>query len=176
MTKPIPGNANVRRLIKNPMDAAIVRTLFHYDPSTGVFTRLLSVNGARWNGLEAGSINAIGYRIIRVGRKDYLAHRLAWLYITGAWPLLIDHIDRCGANNKFANLREANKSTNGANRGKQANNSSGFKGVKKHRQKWTASITIKGINTYLGLFSSPEAASAAYHFAAKQEYGEFACI
>ena len=46
----------------------------------------------------------------------YRAHRLAFLYMKGYIPKLIDHKDRNGLNNKWNNLREANKSTNGADK------------------------------------------------------------
>lgn len=36
---------------------------------------------------------------------------------------------------------------------------------------WQAVITIEGAQTYLGVFDTPEEASAAYEEAAKQIYG-----
>jgi hypothetical protein len=151
-----------------------LKQILSYDPVTGVFIRLKS-RSVRWIGKRAGSINALGYRIIRIGKRDHLAHRLAWFYMTGELPVdLIDHADGNQDNNVFANLREASKSTNGANRGKQANNTTGFKGVKKRYHRWIAQIHKGGQNTYLGSFESKELASAAYMAAAAQEYGEFA--
>lgn len=78
----------------------------------------------------AGSINRDGYVLIRVYRKLYLAHRLAWLYMTGKEPKnLVDHIDRNPGNNKWDNLREATYSQNEMNRGPAYCNRTGIKGV-----------------------------------------------
>ena len=151
-----------------------LRDALSYDPITGSFIWKNPIRAAL-KGRIAGCINGFGYRVIRVEGKDFYAHRLAWLYVTGKWPkTILDHIDGNPDNNAFVNLREATKAANGANRGKQANNTTGFKGVRKHFRKWVAQITIDGVNTYLGIFDSPEEASAAYELAAKQEYGEFA--
>lgn len=151
-----------------------VRELFSYDPLTGIFIRLKSPRMTRWAGKRAGSINSDGYRVIRVGGRDYYAHRLAWFYVTGHWPRLLDHIDGDTDHNAFANLREATKSSNGANRGKQINNTTGFKGVRKRYHRWIAQIHTGGKNTYLGSFPSKELAAAAYAKAASIEFGQFA--
>jgi hypothetical protein len=125
-------------------------------------------------GQVAGWITANGYRYIRLGELSIGAHRLAWLWFYGYLPKLLDHKDENRSNNSISNLRLADKSLNGANRGKQKNNTSGFKGVKKHRQKWVAQITVKGENRYLGIFQSPQEAAYAYEKAAREFYGEFA--
>lgn len=152
----------------------MVHDLFSYDPVTGIFVRLKSVRPRRWVGKRAGSLNTDGYRVIRIGRIDYYAHRLAWFYVHGTCPTLLDHIDGNPDNNAIANLREASKSTNGANRGKQINNTTGFKGIKKRYHRWIAQIYIGGKNKYLGSFETKELAAAAYTVAARKEYGEFA--
>ena len=47
---------------------------------------------------------------------DYVAHRLAWLYMTGEWPRHeIDQINLDRSDNRFCNLRPANRSQNSAN-------------------------------------------------------------
>ncbi|MFW4291481.1 HNH endonuclease [Salmonella enterica subsp. enterica serovar Paratyphi C] len=47
----------------------------------------------------------MGYIRIYINKKWYLAHRLAWLYVTGKWPInVIDHINRNKADNRFINL------------------------------------------------------------------------
>src|SRR5271157_1434079 len=88
----------------------------------------------------------------------------------------VDHRDGNGLNNQRRNLRKATKSQNGQNRDKQANNTSGFKGVSWHSasNRWVAQITIDKKRTHLGLFVDKEKAACAYNKAAKLHYGSFA--
>lgn len=145
-----------------------------YDPDSGELVWRDRFGSRTEKGKLAGSINAVGYRIIKICKRDLLAHRIAWFICHGNLPPIIDHIDGNKLNNSITNLRAADKSLNGANRGKQANNTSGFKGVKRRYRKWIAQIHINGKNIYLGSFDTPEAAAAAYDKAARVEYGEFA--
>lgn len=50
-------------------------------------------------------------------------------------------------------------------------NTSGYRGVSRNRNKWVASISINGKAKYLGIFKTPELASAAYQ-KAKNELKE----
>lgn len=86
----------------------------------------------------------------------------------------IDHRDGDPANNRWNNLRKATPAQNCANRRRQQNNASGFKGVVAYRGKWRAVITKNGRPTMLGTFESPAAAHAAYVAAARKLFGEFA--
>ena len=89
--------------------------------------------------------------------------------------LQVDHINGDKLDNRRVNLRLVNNSQNHGNRGKQANNSSGYKGVFYHKKakKWTARIGLKRKYKYLGLFSDPKDAYEAYLKAAKELHGEF---
>lgn len=88
----------------------------------------------------------------------------------------IDHADGDGLNNRRSNLRPASKSQNGANRGKNSNNTSGFKGVspRKGSLPWMARIGHDGKSVYLGKFPTAEDAARAYNSAALELFGEFA--
>jgi len=145
----------------------------NYDRQTGIFTWRTNGGSRAREGSLAGSVNSSGYRVIRIGGCDFYAHRIAWFFEFGVMVDLIDHIDGNPSNNAISNLREATKSKNGANRGKQANNTSGFKGVTKHYRKWVAQIQVNGRNLYIGLFETPEEASAAYTAKASTIFGEF---
>ena len=79
---------------------ARLKELLTYDPETGYFTRNVNVKGAN-AGERAGTITAKGYIAIGIDRKHYLAHRLAFLYMTGEWPKeLVDHKDTIKINLK----------------------------------------------------------------------------
>jgi hypothetical protein len=111
--------------------------------------------------------------------KHFALHRLVvermlGRSLTGAD--VIDHIDGDGLNNRRANLRLCTTSQNGANRGKQSNNTSGFKGVSWHKasNRWRATINVNGKHKHIGNFETPEAAYKAYCEAAAYYFGEFA--
>lgn len=106
-----------------------------------------------------------------------MAHQLAWLLSHDEWPPRnIDHIDMDRANNRLSNLRLATPSQNGANRGRQKNNSSGLKGVawNKGAKRWRAQIKANGKRRHLGYFDTAEEAHAAYQEAAASLFGDFA--
>lgn len=142
-----------------------LRQLTHYDPETGVFTRLTKW-GSKDIGDIPGSLSPQGYWYIGVNSKVYPAHRLAWLYVHGEWPQGdIDHIDRDRLNNRIANLREATRSTNlhnSPNRGA----ASGHKGVYRTQEgNWQARIRVNDHVHHLGTFKNLEDAVAARKFA-----------
>lgn len=88
----------------------------------------------------------------------------------------VDHRNRNGLDNTRANLRLATHSQNMGNQQRRKDNKSGFKGVSYNRArgKWQAHIMIHKKSIYLGLFTTPEEAHAAYCAAAKEHFGEFA--
>jgi hypothetical protein len=150
--------------------------LFHYDPYTGIFYRKkLTSNFVKINS-KVGTKNCYGYIQMYVDRKLYRAHRLAWLYMMGVMPKNdIDHINRIRDDNRFLNLREANKKENAYNTKVNSTNTTGFKGVSKANKdgKYPANIRINGKVTFLGLFSNPLDASIAYKNKAKEIHGNF---
>lgn len=116
-----------------------------------------------------------GYVVVRIDGARYLAHRLAWLYVTGEWPSgLIDHIDRDRANNRITNLRDVSQSVNQQNIVSAKRNSrSGLLGAALCKQtgRWAARIRIHGVKVHLGRFDTAELAHAAY-IAAKRQFHE----
>lgn len=151
------------------LQADRLRELLHYDPDTGIFRWLVaSANRIKINSV-AGTKSSKGYLRIQIDRKIYPAHRLAWVYVYGAWPKgFIDHINRDRADNRLCNLRDATASENMRNCGVRKNNTSGYKGVSywAHKKLWAAQIRLNNKNTLLGMFDTPEAAAAAYKTAA----------
>lgn len=162
-----------------------LRSLVVYDPATGVFTWLPRAGHASWNTKYAGKpagfdwrVGRLTYRSIRIYDWPFLAHRLAWLYMTGEWPAHgIDHRDLDGLNNRWNNLRLATKTENGANTRATKRNRLGLKGVcaaAGSGGRFRASIGAGGKQKHLGTFDNPEDAHAAYAAAARELFGEFA--
>ena len=151
----------------NDLTAQEVRDILDYDRTTGVFTWRVKP-GPRSGvnpGDVAGSIDEDGHRRIRIRRRGYFAHRLAWLYVHGEWPDgPLDHRNRRPDDNRLSNLRPASLSDNCHNRsGAQRNNRSGFWGVSRDvRGRWRAKIKVNGKGRHLGYFPTPEAAAEAY--------------
>lgn len=151
--------------MNDDLTAQTLRTLFHYNPDTGIFTRLLKTWPGSHVGERVGSLTS-GYVQFKVGARVRKAHRLAWLYMTGDWPLgQIDHIDGDRTNNRWSNLRDATPSANQHNRRLQINNSSGYLGVSPSQspnKPWRAQISVHRKRINLGEFMTAEEASRAY--------------
>jgi hypothetical protein len=91
--------------------------------------------------------------------------------------MTVDHINGDGLDNRRSNLRVCTEAENNRNRGKNINNTSGYKGVHVTPYgKYAAAITAHGKQIRLGNFSTPEDAARAYDKAAKQHHGEFAWL
>lgn len=167
--------------VRNDLSADQVRALLDYDAETGELRwKRTEARSKHWNsrfaGKLAGHLNKNGVVSIRIGDVLYLAHRIIWLIMTGEWPEAeIDHRDGDHSNNRWANLREANRTENMLNRAKQRNNASGFLGVRfrPHHGKWEARININGKQVWHIYASSAEEASEARREALPRFHGEF---
>lgn len=176
MPRPAPADITVETL----------RDLLDYNPETGVIlwiARPLSMfsggpkldaafQWAIWNerfaGRPAGSIDARGYRVIKILGRVYKAHRIAWALYRGYWPEHeIDHDNRVRSDNRICNLK--NGSNNSRNKNRYSNNKSGSTGVKWNRksQKWEAQIG-GSFGRYIGMFTDKSAAIAARNIALKE--------
>ncbi|MFA5951519.1 MAG: HNH endonuclease [Hyphomicrobium sp.] len=156
------------------LTAERLRAELDYCRITGNFYWRRSRKGVN-AGDVAGSRNALGYVIIGLWRKKYLAHRLAWLHVYGRWPVgLLDHRDRNQSNNRFANLREALPTESNANRNCRADSTIGLKGVSPNGSGFCARLMKDGERLYLGQFDTPEAAHDVYMQTLEHLYGEFA--
>jgi hypothetical protein len=154
-----------------------LKELLKYNKETGVFTWKHRRNQLAICGSVAGSLSKNGYVRIKIDGKRYMAHRLAILYTSGYFPeTFVDHINRCRADNKYSNLREASASCQAKNRKVRVDNISGVTGVHWNAKKsrWFAIITDAGASYTIGSFRSM--IDATYHrFAAEQCMGFLDC-
>lgn len=126
-------------------------------------------------GSVAGKTDSKGHRQITLNGRAYLAHRLAWTVTYGEWPSHhIDHKNGDRSDNRPSNLRACTRSQNNANARISKNNTTGFKGVTIHGERFRAQIGKDGKKMLLGVFSTKEEAHAAYVAASKVLYGKFA--
>jgi hypothetical protein len=149
--------------------------LMKYDPETGDFTWTVS-RGKVKPGQLVGWSRADGYKQTRIDGQTYYLHRLAWFFVHGELPLLIDHIDRDPSNNRIANLRPASRALNARNSKVSSRNKSGFRGVHWNAQfgKWKAVLFADGKNRHVSHADTPELASEAYEQALVRFQGETA--
>src|SRR5690348_8900862 len=102
-----------RARMRPSLSQAHLKELLRYDPETGKFFWLVRARRRSRIGDEAGSDHGQGYIEIGIEGRRYLAHRLAWFYMTGEWPPeMVDHKDLCRSNNRWANLRLATHGQN----------------------------------------------------------------
>lgn len=147
-----------------------LKEVVSYDKDSGLFTRIS-------NGESFGHYHSKGYLHASVDSKKYLLHRLAWLYVYGYMPSVVDHINRDPKDNRIANLRQVTNSQNQMNRGVQSNSTTGLKGVYwvKSHGLYRAQIKRQGKINYLGYFTDKYDAYSAYTKAADTLHKEFAC-
>lgn len=128
---------------------------------------------ARWSP-DAGTFYATRNIKIRTGvRRTIQMHRVI---LNAPKGIKVDHRDGVGTNNLLTNIRLAPGNGNDYNRGKNSNNSSGFKGVTwdNYSKKWKANIMVNRRQKSLGRHLHILNAALAYNEAALKIHGEFA--
>lgn len=103
--------------------------------------------------------------------KRYYLHRLLMASNT---QLLVDHKNGDRLDNRVSNLRLATSSQNGANVPKLNTNTTGFKGVVPHGDRFRAYIHKHGKTFYIGTFDTAKAAACEYDRKAQKLFGGFA--
>lgn len=134
------------------LTAERLRELLVYDPETGVFTK---------SGTPVGTRTHQGYLEVWVDGVKHSAHRLAFLWMTGAWPRnVVDHINRIREDNRWFNLRDVTQAANSANRPPSKYGLP--RGVQRKGLRFQARLKSGSQEIYLGLYATPEEAHAAY--------------
>lgn len=158
-------------------DKDYLLSILNYDQETGKIVWNRKRN-PQWNGMEAGNEVDKGYRRIKINRRLYLAHRIAYLLAYGVDPgeFEVDHKDGNPRNNRPGNLRLALHGRNQSNGGPYKSNKLGLRGVywRASYKKFVAVIQCDKKRIQLGCFSNAEDAARAYDAAAIKLFGEFA--
>jgi hypothetical protein len=156
---------------------ARLKNLLHYSPETGVFTWKVNRGNNPCANKPAGCVlrkrNGKQYVSISVDNVDYKAHRLAFLYMNGSFPVAeVDHDNGNGTDNSWGNLHDVSMQNNQKNRRLHANNKSGVSGVHydKAVKKWRVQIGLNGKRKFVGDFVSKEDAIVARR-KAERTYG-----
>lgn len=135
-----------KEINQNKLSLENLKRKLSYNPETGLFTRNCLMPGSGI-GAICGTTKASGYVIVCVDRTLYRAHRLAWFYQYGRWPIGdVDHINRVRSDNRIANLREASRSDNLCNSSIRSDNKCGIRGVSfnKLNRNYTVKIEKNG--------------------------------
>lgn len=169
---------------KRPVVANVTQELLkeflHYEPDTGKFFWIRNGMGRTMRkGAEAGSLDPLGYFYITLKGKRMLAHRLAYLYVNGYIPDLLDHANGIPSDNRIENIRKANKSKNAQNTGISRRNTSGAKGVSSYSKRpgvFNSRVVVNGKTICLGSHLTVDEAAHAYNKASIKYFGEFAVL
>ncbi len=167
--------------MRTDLTADQLKEFLRYDPATGKFLWIKTpFRKSQFLGKTAGCVASNGYISIKLLGTVHYAHRLAWLYMTGAWPPHhIDHRNTDRSDNRWNNIRKGGYGVNAQNRTANRGTRLGLKGVHYNdavfrRKPFGAKIGLNGKTYRLGYFSTPEEAHEAYCRAAVKYYGEYA--
>lgn len=159
------GRMITMRSIRIPLTLTLTVTIDEADQSL--------IDGYPWYPLRGKS--GVIYAAYKLdGEKPVLMHRL----ISGAKDgERVDHTNGVGLDNRRCNLRVCNQTQNSGNRRRSSANSSGYKGVSvAPKGRFRASIRVQGSKKSLGFFDIAADAALAYDCAAREVFGEFACL
>ena len=156
-------------------DYDLINSLLGYEPETGRFfwkkDRRMGKTGKgiliAEAGCDAGGVASdTGYVQIMIAKKKRFGHRIAFLLMTGFWPVgQVDHINGVRSDNRWKNLRDVPKLVNAQNlRSARVDSKLGVMGVQFHKksEKYVSRITANGRKIILGYFDCAEKAGTAY--------------
>jgi hypothetical protein len=165
------SNAELPRR-RSDLTVELVRRLFFYEGGRLFWAVECSGTPIRY-GMEAGNAHHSGYRVVKIGGKEYGAHQIAYAHHHGAWLIEgeIDHRDGMKDNNWPENIRKSTPAQNNASRKLSKKSNTGIRGIHK-RSNGSYRVNCGPIN--VGTFKTLEQAFVARSVVAKEMYGEFA--
>lgn len=146
------------------MDAKLLRKLVTYDPETGRMfwkertpdimpdDRTRKGFNRRLAGKQLKTVDGKGYYHFNYLGTFHRVHRMAWLYVHGELPTVIDHANGDPTDNRLDNLRNVTYQQNNLNQGLNRKNTSGVPGVYKNKRNglWCAQMKINGHTYHIG--------------------------
>lgn len=109
-----------------------------YNPLTGLFTN-------RTTGEVCSERTPKGYVRVHVFGRQIYAHRLAFLIMTGRWPVQIDHLNRRRDDNRWDNIQDSDQFGNAQNHSLRSTNTTGYTGIEfRAGTGWRAELTRMG--------------------------------
>lgn len=100
-------NIKILKEKEKSLKLEILEVFLQYKPLSGNFHWIHSPNTKIRIGSIAGCVKGDGFLHIGFNGKHYYAHRLAWFYMTGNWPIdCITFKDKNVLNIKWNNLYE----------------------------------------------------------------------
>lgn len=139
-----------------------LQAVYNYDPIKGTLTyRNNSISGKA--GELATCTHSGGYTTTRINGVDHLTHRIIFMYMTGKWPNVTDHINHKRDDNRWENLRNVDNRINVLNTSLSNNSTTKINGVALHKPtgKYRAYIMVNRKQIHLGLFLTIEEAAVA---------------
>lgn len=153
-----------------------LREILSYNLKSGKFTWIKKTSIRTKIGEEAGhtytSANGRQYLHLTIDYNKFACHRLAWFYVTGAWPdFEIDHCDGDGLNNRWLNLRPAEHQQNSYNTKLRVDNKTGVKGVSYDCSRGKYAVDLNG--RHFGRYATLHEAKAVRERLARVAHGDF---
>lgn len=140
-----------------------LRQVLRYESETGNFYWIHRGTRKEKLGQNASIVRSHGYLNICIDSQYYYTHRLAWFYVYGEWPKVIDHINGNKTDNRIKNLRSVDQRSNVQNVVKaRKHNASKVLGAHKTKYGFSASVVHNGQNIYVGHYKTAEEAHNAY--------------